>query len=204
MIKICKLWISKQKFMEEEKSNKKQKTDRERQTFFRVAFKNNCNLLQIADNKANMVISINALVISSIIAISGYGIISDKLDLYGTNLVIPMVLILLTCFISTILAVKAAKPKILNDNTVTVNARERSLLFFGDSSSYSKEAFLKEIEKVLLSRDDLNSHMAVTLYYQGKVLKNKYNLLGYAYNVFLLGLAMGVFFFLTYLLFDLP
>jgi hypothetical protein len=190
--------------MEEEKSNKKQKTDRERQTFFRVAFKNNCNLLQIADNKANMVISINALVISSIIAISGYGIISDKLDLYGTNLVIPMVLILLTCFISTILAVKAAKPKILNDNTVTVNARERSLLFFGDSSSYSKEAFLKEIEKVLLSRDDLNSHMAVTLYYQGKVLKNKYNLLGYAYNVFLLGLAMGVFFFLTYLLFDLP
>lgn len=188
--------------MQEEKSNKKQKSDRERQTFFRVAFKNNCNLLQIADNKANMVISINALVISSIIAISGYGIISEKLDLYGTKLIIPMVLILLTCFISTILAVKAAKPKILNDDTVTVNARQGSLLFFGDSSTYSKEAYLKEIDKILLSRDELNSHMAVTLYYQGKVLKNKYNLLGYAYNIFLLGLALGVFSFLGYLVFE--
>ena len=37
---------------------KKVKTDRERQTFFRVTFKNNCNLLQIADNKANILLII--------------------------------------------------------------------------------------------------------------------------------------------------
>lgn len=188
--------------MQEELSVKKEKSERERQTFFRVAFKNNCNLLQIADNKANMVISINALVISSIIAISGYGTISNKLDLYGSKLIIPLVLILITCFISTILGVQAAKPKIVDDKVVPSNPKQGSLLFFGESSAYSKEEYLKELEKILPSRNELNSHMAVTLYYQGKVLKDKYNLLGYAYNVFLLGLAIGVFSFMTYLLID--
>jgi hypothetical protein len=188
--------------MQEELSTKKEKSERERQTFFRVAFKNNCNLLQIADNKANMVISINALVISSIIAISGYGTISNKLDISGSKLIIPLVLILVTCFISTILGVQAAKPKIVNDDVVKNNTQQGSLLFFGESAAYSKEEYLMELEKILPSRNALNSHMAVTLYYQGKVLKNKYNLLGYAYNVFLLGLAIGVFSFLGYLFFD--
>ncbi len=187
--------------MQQENPHKKEKSERERQTFFRVAFKNNCNLLQIADNKANMVISINALVISSIIAISGYGTISNQLDIYGSKLIIPLVLILVTCFISTILGVQAAKPKIVGDSIAKDNPKQGSLLFFGESSAYSKDEYLKEIEKILPSRSELNSHMAVTLYYQGKVLKSKYNLLGYAYNVFLLGLAIGVFSFLGYVFF---
>ncbi|WP_291787024.1 Pycsar system effector family protein [Cecembia sp.] len=189
--------------MQEEKSNKKEKSERERQTFFRVAFKNNCNLLQIADNKANMVISINALVISSIIAISSYGTISNKFEMYSFKLIIPLVLILVACLISTILGVQAAKPKILDDNKKGGQSQTGSILFFGESSAYTKEEYLNELEKILPSRNALNSNMSVTLYYQGRILKNKYNLLGYAYNVFLLGLAIGVFSFLIFLFFDL-
>jgi hypothetical protein len=99
--------------------------------------------------------------------------------------------------------VQVAKPKIVDDKTVPSNPNQGSLLFFGESSAYSKEGFLKELEKILPSRSVLNSHMAVTLYYQGKVLKNKYNFLGYAYNVFLLDLAIGICSFLAYLLFDI-
>jgi hypothetical protein len=188
--------------MEEEIINKKEKSERERQTFFRVAFKNNCNLLQIADNKANMIISINALVISSIIAITGYGTISDNLDLYGSKMIIPIILIMISCFTSTVLAVQAAKPKIIHDKKNAANHNKGSLLFFGESSSYSVEGYLMEIDKILPSKNEINNHMAITLFYQGKVLKNKYNLLGYAYNVFIIGLAIGVLAFLIYLAFD--
>lgn len=184
--------------MQEEIPVKKEKSERERQTFFRVAFKNNCNLLQIADNKANMVISINALVISSIIAITGYGSISDNLDLYGTKMIFPIILILITCFISAVLAVQAAKPKILDDKKPLQNNGKNSLLFFGESSSYSLDDYLVEMERILPSKKEINNHMAITLFYQGKVLKNKYNLLGYAYNVFIIGLAIGVMTFLIY------
>jgi hypothetical protein len=188
--------------MEEEIVNKKEKSERERQTFFRVAFKNNCNLLQIADNKANMIISINALVISSIIAITGYGTISDNLDLYGSKMIIPIILIMISCFASTVLGVQAAKPKIIRDKKNVANQNKGSLLFFGESSSYSVEGYLMEIDKILPSKAEINNHMAIILYYQGKVLKNKYNLLGYAYNVFIMGLAIGVLAFLIYLGFD--
>jgi hypothetical protein len=188
--------------MEEEIINKKEKSERERQTFFRVAFKNNCNLLQIADNKANMIISINALVISSIIAITGYGTISDNLDLYGSKMIIPIILIMISCFASTVLGVQAAKPKIIHDKKNVANQNKGSLLFFGESSSYSVEGYLMEIDKILPSKAEINNHMAIILYYQGKVLKNKYNLLGYAYNVFIMGLAIGVLAFLIYLAFD--
>lgn len=180
----------------------KDKTERERQTFFRVTFKNNCNLLQIADNKANMIISINALVISSIIAITGYGTISNKLDMSGTMTLLPILLLLSTCLLSTILAVRAAKPKIIGKNQKTQEKGKSSMIFFGESSAYSIEEYLKEIDRILPSKNEIHQQMSIALFYQGKILNRKYNLLGHAYNVFILGLAIGVITFLIYLILD--
>jgi len=178
----------------------KDKTERERQTFFRVTFKNNCNLLQIADNKANMIISINALVISSIIAITGYGTISNKLDMSGTMTLLPILSLLSTCLLSTILAVRAAKPKIIGKNQKTQEKGKSSMIFFGESSAYSIEEYLEEIDRILPSKNEIHQQMSIALFYQGKVLNRKYNLLGHAYNVFILGLAIGVITFLIYLM----
>ncbi|WP_332910402.1 hypothetical protein [Algoriphagus boritolerans] len=92
-----------------EKKKEKDKTERERQTFYRVTFKNNCNLLQIADNKANIIISINALVISSTIAILGYGSMSQLIEINSPFTIVPIVLFLAVILTSTMLAVQAAK-----------------------------------------------------------------------------------------------
>lgn len=121
---------------------KKDKTERAQQTFFRVTFMNNCNLLQIADNKANIVISINALVISSVIAIIGYGSISHQLDYQKTITLVPIVILLTTCLISTILAVQAARPKVLGKKTGHNDEEKLSMMFFGVSSNYSLTEYL--------------------------------------------------------------
>ena len=193
--------LTKQQAMEEiiPVKKEKDKSERDRQTFFRVTFKNNCNLLQIADNKANMIISINALVISSIIAITSYGTISHQLEAQGTLTLIPILLLLSTCLFSTILAVRAAKPKILGKNKKTEEKGKSSMLFFGESSTYSMEEYLEEIDRILPSKSEINQQMSIALFYQGKVLNRKYNLLGYAYNVFILGLVIGVITFLIHL-----
>jgi hypothetical protein len=187
--------------MEEQQIKKKEKDTsvRERQTFFRVTFKNNCNLLQIADNKANMIISINALVISSIIAIAGYGTISDELDLAGSKMILPIALILISCLSSTILAVQAAKPKIIDKNQDVMNKGKASLLFFGEVANYTLPEYLTEVEKILPNQNEINEQMSIAVYYQGKVLKRKYNMLGYAYNIFLMGIVFGVVVFLIYM-----
>jgi len=185
--------------MEEVVKVKKEKTERERQTFFRVTFKNNCNLLQIADNKANIIISINALVISSTIAIIGYGSISHGLDIKNPLTLIPILLLLSTCLTSTILAVQAAKPKIMGKTLPTAVKPKSSMLFFGESSTYSLDEYLLEIERILPSKDEIHEHMAISLYYQGKVLNKKYSLLRHAYNVFILGLVIGILTFLMFM-----
>ena len=44
--------------------------ERGRETLFRATYQNQSSLIQMADNKANIIISINTMIISSIIAIT--------------------------------------------------------------------------------------------------------------------------------------
>lgn len=184
-----------------EKKKDKDKTERERQTFYRVTFKNNCNLLQIADNKANIIISINALVISSSIAILGYGTMSQMIEINTPFTIIPIVLFLAVILSSTMLAVQAAKPSIIGKAKNGQNPPKSSLMFFGESSRYTMDDYLEETRKILSAKDSIQDHMSISLYYQGKVLDRKYKLLRKAYEVFVLGLAIGIVFFLGILLF---
>ncbi|MEB2777241.1 DUF5706 domain-containing protein [Algoriphagus sp. D3-2-R+10] len=186
--------------MEEISESKKDKTERAQQTFFRVTFMNNCNLLQIADNKANIVISINALVISSVVAIIGYGTIAHQIDYQRTVFLIPILILLTTCLISTVLAVQAARPKVLGKRNSLNEEVKSSMMFFGVSSNFSLTEYLSEIDRVLISKKEVQEQMAISLYYQGKVLNRKYKLLGHAYTVFIIGLAIGVVTFFIYLI----
>lgn len=187
--------------LEKKKDKEKDKTERERQTFYRVTFKNNCNLLQIADNKANIIISINALVISSTIAILGYGSMSHLIAIDSPLTIGPIVLFLGIILTSTMLAVQAAKPSIIGKPKTGAVAPKSSLMFFGESSRYSMDDYLDETRKMLRAKDTIQDHMSISLYYQGKVLDKKYNLIRRAYEVFVIGLAIGVLSFIGALLF---
>lgn len=183
------------------KGKEKDKTERERQTFYRVTFKNNCNLLQIADNKANIIISINALLISSTIALIGYGTVSNQIEVHNPWVFIPVLIFLATGLLSTILAVQAAKPKIMGKEKVDPGAEKpkSSVLFFGVSSSYTMDEYLGEIKRILDSKEHIQDQMSISLYYQGMVLNRKYKLLRRAYEVFIAALVMGIGTFLVHL-----
>ncbi len=186
--------------MEEFLGSKKDKNERAIQTFFRVTFMNNCNLLQIADNKANIVISINALVISSVVAIIGYGTISHQIDYQRGITLVPIIILLTTCLASTILAVQAARPKVLGKRNSLNEEVKSSMMFFGVSSNFSLTDYLAELDRILPSKQQVQEQMAISLYYQGKVLNRKYKLLAHAYTVFIIGLAIGVITFFIYLM----
>jgi hypothetical protein len=177
----------------------KNKTDRERQTYYRVAFKNNCNLLQIADNKANIIITINSLVLSSTIAFLGYGSVSHMIEIDSALQIGPILLFLGIILTSILLAVQAAKPSIVGNNPVNGEKPKSSLLFFGESSKYTMEDYLEETKKLLGEKASIHDQMSISLFYQGKVLNRKYKLIRRAYEVFVLGLALGIVIFIAYL-----
>lgn len=178
---------------------KKKKGGRETETLFRVTYRNQNNLIQIADNKANIVISINTMIISSIIAITGYGAVADKLDLYKANIIIPVSLIILSCLTSAMFAIQAAKPKLITPSKNPNQKEKSSLLFFGVIASYTQQEYLQQMNELLKSRADIHEHMTIDIYNQGLILKRKYRLLNYAYRIFMLGFASSVIIFLLFI-----
>jgi hypothetical protein len=185
--------------MEEEVLPNKKESKRGRETLFRATYQNQSNLIQMADNKANIIISINTMIISSIIAITGYGAIAGKIDSYGADAIIPIVMIILSCLISVIFAIQAARPKLIKPKFVDGSMQRSSLLFFGVIAGYSQEAYMAEMDRLLKSGNELYEHMTIDLYNQGLVLKRKYDLLVYAYQVFMFGFILSVFIFLIFL-----
>ncbi|MCU0399228.1 MAG: DUF5706 domain-containing protein [Cyclobacteriaceae bacterium] len=180
-------------------SEKKKKTGRETETLFRVTYRNQNNLIQIADNKANIVISINAMIISSIIAITGYGAVADKLDLYKSNIIIPLSVIVLSCLTSAMFAMQAAKPKLIKASKNPNKEEKSSLLFFGIIANHTQKEYLDKMQELLKSRKDIHEHMTIDIYNQGLVLKRKYKLLSYAYQIFMFGFASSVIVFLIFI-----
>jgi hypothetical protein len=181
-------------------TEKNLKSNKERETLFRVTYRNQTSLRQIVDNKANMVISINTLIISSIIAISGYGILSNKMDLYLQNL-IPISIIMVSCLISAVFAILAANPKFLKPDLKRLENKQ-SLLFFGEIADYSQEEYIKKMEDLLASKNEIYKNMIIDLHCQGIILKYKFNYISHAYKILMLGFGLGVTFFLVFLFFQ--
>jgi len=177
----------------------KKKKGKGKETLFRVAYRNQTALIRIADNKANIIISINTMIVSSIIAVTGYGVVADKIAIDKTAVIVPITLIILSCLVSVIIAIQAARPKLIRNNGAGDQKEKSSLLFFGVISHYSQKQYLDQMNTLLTSDADIYETMTIDLYNQGLILARKYRLLNYAYRIFMLGFILSVLLFLAFL-----
>ncbi len=177
----------------------RKKEGKAKETLYRVAYRNQIALIQIADNKANLIISINTMIISSIIAVSGYGVVANQFVGNRTNVVVPIALILLSCLASTIFAIQAAKPKLIKQQTLSPEKSKSSLVFFGMISQFSQSEYLEKMKTLRLSDEAMYETMNIDLHNQGMILNRKYTYLNQAYRIFLFGFILSVWVFLAFL-----
>jgi hypothetical protein len=169
---------------------------------FRVVFRNQINLTSIADKKAAMIISLNSILITLIIALFGSGIevigipAVDKLEL-----VVPFTILMITCLVSAIFAIMAAKPNIIK--APEGRSPRMSILFFGNFFNKTLDEHLRDMDGLLKSKRDIYEHLAIDLYHQGVVLHRKYSYLRIAYTLFMYGISMSVVAYLALWLFNL-
>lgn len=180
----------------EQVEHKSKQSERGRETVFRVSYQHQSKLIQIADYKANMNISLSTMIISGIIAITGYGAIAGKIQDFSSTLFIPIAGIVLSCLVSLVFAIQAARPKlILNMNTENP-IHKPSLLFFGVIAQHTQEEYVEKMKKLLSAENEVYEHMTIDLYNQGRILKRKYTLLVYSYQVLMFGFVLNVLLFL--------
>jgi hypothetical protein len=168
-------------------------TNRGIETMFRSAYRVQMDLTGLADNKANMMISINGIIISIIIAS-----VAPKLDA-NPWLLIPSSIFLVGTLISIVYAILAARPRVSSQPITLEDLRhsEGNILFFGNFANMSENEFLEGMVELVQDKTVVYETMIRNIYGLGSVLKKKFALLQVAYTIFMAALIMGVTSFLA-------
>jgi HD superfamily phosphodiesterase len=160
------------------------------QSVFRITLKNHIKLSDIADTKANILLSVNAIIIS--IALSS---LIPKLDNpSNSHLIIPTLIFLLFTVITIILSVLATRPNVTGGKFTKkdVSDKKVNLLFFGNFYKMTLEEYDWAMNEMLQDKMYIYSSMTKDLYFLGIVLQKKYALLRVTYNIFMTGIIVSV------------
>ncbi len=176
-----------------------QRGGRGRETLFRVTIRNQIDQISIADNKANMIISINTIIISLIVALLGAtGFSSPYFN--GAQIYIPFSILLVASTFSAIFSIMAARPRFRN---VPPNIKTSSLLYFGNFKHMALTEYIEEMEELISSKKAIYKNLIIDIYNYGKILDKKYRMLSVSYTIFLIGIILTVISYFTMFIINL-
>ena len=182
-----------------EQQNLKLKTpQRGIETMFKVTSRNQINLSSIADKKANLMISVNSIIISAIFFIF-------KNIIAVPNFIIPCVILLIVCLFTITYSVLATRPNV-TDGTFSeedIKKKRVNLMFFGNFHKMDLADYSKALKGVMTEYDELYDSLIKDQYYLGKVLGEKYRLLRISYTIFMYGLILSVLTFIMAAIYQL-
>ncbi len=159
--------------------------DRGIQTFFRTNYRNHINLSAIADNKANIMISVNAILLSVLISLLTYKNITET----NPMILMSVIIFFITGLTSLVFAILSARPKVttLNKEVKDQVHIQKNIVFFGNFVHLDLDQYEEALDAVFRDGELLYGNMARDLYYLGKVLDKKYRYLSISYNIFMVG-----------------
>jgi len=160
------------------------------ETMYRTTYRTHTNLSSMADSKANLMLSVNAIVISILVS----NLLPKLQDAATMKLVIPTILLTATCLGSMVFATLATRPKVTEGKVTreAIRQRKANLLFFGNFYNMSLDEFQWGVNEMLKDPEFLYSSMSRDLYFLGIVLAKKYQYLSICYNIFMYGLILSV------------
>lgn len=170
------------------KKEKKEKGNKGVETMFRTTMASHLKLSEMADSKANIMISINTIIVS--ILISVYAKDFEN----ASSLLIPTAILTLVCLLTITISVLSTRPRIKQKKTEADRQQtaRKDLLFFGDFMDLSRDEYRKALKEMLQNEEAVYSSMIDNIYAQGAILNRKYRLLKLAYTVFMIGFPLSV------------
>jgi hypothetical protein len=175
-----------------------QLTNKETEDLFKIAFRNYNQLISVADAKASLLINVNSIIISVMLAF-----VLSKVE-KNTFLLWPAILLLSVCMMTILLSILASRPQknsLVEDKT----SQSYQRFFFGsfdliDPSfrSANWEEYYKQLNELFNnSKEAVYMEIYKESYNVRKVLSKKFNYLSKAYWVFIIGLLLSVIAFVV-------
>ena len=172
----------------QKKLDKKKGYSRGVESMFRLTARNQINLSSIADNKSNILISVNTIIISILLSV-----LVSRFAEYP-NIILPTLIFLLFSLITIIFAILSTRPNISSGTFTKEDIKKKNvnLLFFGNFYNMSLDDYEWGLEEMMRDDDYLYGTMIKDQYFLGKVLAKKYKWLRIAYSFFMFGLIISV------------
>ena len=169
------------------------KPDRGIETMFRTTSVNHIMLSQMADNKSNILITINSIILSIVVSV-----LVRKLE-EDPRLVIPTIMLVSVCLATIVFAILATRPNVSEGRFTREDIRNKrtNLLFFGNFHGMNAEDYEWSMKQMMKDADYLYGSLIKDIYYLGKVLGKKYKFLRIAYNIFMFGFVISVLSFVV-------
>lgn len=174
---------------QESSKKKNPKLSRNVLNLIRTTMRNNIELTHIADNKANVLLSLNALMLTFLVPI----VVANFEFIRISRLGPALAFFVITCLVTIYLAALALKPgdfKKLEKQRGTENFS--SPFFFGNYHRMSADQFATEINAALDDNEAIRKHIVQDLYYIGARLGQKMTIVRNAYNFFMFGIILSV------------
>jgi len=182
--------------MSDEKKKKKVKlltigSSKSAQTQFKTALRNHIDLSSIADNKANIMLSVNAIIITVALPLLINRISSHQ------DLLIPTAILAVVSLISMIFATLSTRPIAMKGVTKKedISAKKSNLFFFGNYYNMNFNDYEEYVGMVVADDEILDNSITRDLFFLGKSLGKKFEYLRWCYNFFMYGIAASVFSF---------
>lgn len=163
------------------------RSERGVETLFRLLSKNQYTLNTMIDTKSNILISINALILSLIL-----GTVMSQLS-NDPHLIYPIIMILFTNLISITFAVFATRPELIHGD----NEKTKNLMFYGNFQDMEEDEYVSNITNLMNEGDELYKTIAKDTYHLGKTIDRKFKLLRKSFNIFLIGIILSVIAFIA-------
>ena len=177
--------------------SEKEGTTKGMQTMLRLASSNHIKLSDMADRKANILISVNAIIISVIL--------SQLVRKLSTEpfLVVPTILFLAFSVATIVLSILATRPKLNTGrfNDADVINKKTNLLFFGNFHKMEQTEYETAMRTMMRDPDYLYSSIVQDIFHLGQVVGKKYRLVRLAYNLFMIGIVVSVITFSLFAIF---
>ena len=172
------------------KKNKVVMPERGIETMFRVTLRNHITLSNIADTKANILLSVNAIIVSLVLA----NLIPKLDNPSNTYLIYPTVIFVLFTTAAIILSVLATRPNVTRGKFTKEDVKNKkvNLLFFGNFHKMKLPDFEWAMNEMMQDKEYLYSSMTKDLYFLGLVLDKKYKILRLTYTIVIIGIFISV------------
>lgn len=162
------------------------------QTMLRLTSQNHLELSNMADGKASILISVNAIIISVILSV-----LIRRLEA-ETYLKFPTIVFLASSLATIVIAILATRPKVSEGSfsREDILNKKTNLLFFGNFYRSKLEEYKWAMNTMMRDPDYLYGSVIQDIYHLGVVLGRKYKLIRLAYTVFMVGIFLSVIAFI--------